>query len=337
MAQVKTKRMWHPSRLEQHVSEIGRRAAEREAARIPWQRLYVSREKYVEWEAFALWVRAVEHAEGDLPAWLAKIVDKRCLGFLKFSAEGKSDHPKDVPFFWYHLERWINDRIFAVPWREAWVNAVGYFAARDLRSLRNHAYWEYCERAWRRSKPAVYPSFPEWLKASEHCSDQVLDEYEMLEEKHQLIKLMRRVGPRAIHLAVECYLEWEVFAYWARTALEAQPPLPPSVRRELRQKCQYDLETHIISRALNPTEVLHCRFNRLLEWIEEHEFARPKKEGWLDVLRYQARLHPRHARVIDYWHDWEAQWAKHPSPQYPSLKKWRDAADRYTFGPVDAR
>ena len=198
ITQTKTKRTWRPGRLEREVAEIGRCDAEKEAARIPWRRLYAAREKYVEWDAFALWVRAIEHTEGGLPDWVAKAIANRCPGFFRFAAEKKVDHPKGAPFFWYHLRRWSHERIFAAPWREGWMNAVGYYAVRDLAYRRNEAYWEYCEREWERSKPAVYPSFREWLKASEQCSDEVLDDYEMREEKGRLIKLMRRVNPRTL-------------------------------------------------------------------------------------------------------------------------------------------
>jgi len=331
--QVNTKRTWRPSRLEVQVSEMARRTAERQAARIPWPRLYEAREEYVAWETFALWVRAIEHSEGNCPEWLAKIVDKRCRGFLKFVAEKRLDPPKGTRFFWYHLERWINERIFGKIWREGWMSAVGYYAARDLNYQRNYAYWEYCEDTWERWKPAAYPSFRDWLKASEHCSDHVLDECEMREEKRHLIKLMRRVGPRKLLKAVERYIEWEVFAYWARTALEANSRLPVSVEREVKRRCPGFLAADAVARAANPAEEPHCRFNRLTKWIEDHEFAEARKRRWFDVLRYQVHLHPRHSRVTDYWHDWEAGWLKRPSVKYPSFTKWRDSADRYTFEP----
>jgi hypothetical protein len=333
MAEVKTKRMWRPSPLEKRVAEAARRTAETQAVRIPWPRLYEAREKYIAWEAFAFWVRAIEHTEGGFPGWLAKDVDKRCRGFLKFVTERKLDHPEGAPFFWYHLERWINERIFGKAWREGWMNAVGYYAGRDLAYQRNHAYWEYCEREWERSKPAAYPSFPDWLKASEHCSDQVLDECEMREEKRQLIKLMRQVRLRTLRQAVERYLEWEVFAYWARTALEAGSRLPALVERELKRRCPGFLEANAVVQTANPAEEPHCRFNRMIKWIEDHEFAEAQKRGWFEALRYHVRLHPRHARVTHYWHDWEASWAKRRPPRYPSFKKWRDSADRYTFKP----
>jgi hypothetical protein len=305
--------------------------AEREAARIPWPQLQDARENYVAWEAFALWVRAIENAAGFFPEWLAETVEKRRPGFSDFVFKHKQEHPDSPPFPWYYLERWISERIFGEARREGWMNAVGYYAARDLESLRNHAYWGHCERQWMRAKPAAYPSFRDWLKASEQCDDQMLDECEMQEEKRRLIKLSRRVSPRALCNAVTRYVEWESFAYWARTALEAPPPLPVSVKREVNRRCPGFLRTDAAARAADPQEQPHCRFNQIIDWIEDHEFAGAKKRGWFDVLLYQARLHPRHARVIDYWYDWEARWTNERSNRYPSLSRWQRAADSYTF------
>jgi hypothetical protein len=331
MVQAKTKRLWRPSELERRVGQAAHLTAETEAARIRWLRLQEARENYVAWEAFALWVRAIENAAGDFPEFLAEAVEKRCPGFSEVVVKHKQEHPDSPPFFWYYLQRWINERIFGDAWREGWMNAVGYYSARDLSSLRNHAYWEYCERQWKLSKPAAYPSFRDWLKASEQCDDQALDEYEMHEEKRRLIKLSRRVSPRTLRSAVTRYLEWEVFAYWARTALEAGPPLPVSVEREVSRRCSGFLQRDATTRANNPHEEPHCRFNRIIDWIEDHEFAGAKKRGWFDVLVYQTRLHPRHARVIDYWHDWEARWTNERCNRYPSFSHWQRSADSYTF------
>jgi len=69
----------------------------------------------------------------------------------------------------------------------------------------------------------------------------------------------------------------------------------------------------------------------MVKWIGDHEFTDAKKRGWFDVLLYQVHLNPRHARVIDYWHDWEAEWEKASSPEYPSFAQWEKAVNRYTF------
>jgi len=96
----------------------------------------------------------------------------------------------------------------------------------------------------------------------------------------------------------------------------------PTAPSEWRGKSTEDvgfLRRDAAARGANPQEQPHCRFNRLIDWIEDHEFAGAKKRGWFDVLVYQAHLHPRHARVIDYWHDWEARWT---NERYPSFSQW---------------
>ena len=331
VVQRKPKRLWHPSELERRVSQTARLTAEKEARRISWPRLQKAREEYVEWEAFVLWVRAIEEAEGESSGRLAKVVKKRCLGFSTVLTEKKPQHASELALLWRRVELWINECIFGEVWREGWMNAVGYYAARDLASLRNHAYWEYCEREWKRSKPDHYPSFRDWLKASERCSDRALDDCEMPEEKRRLVKLSRLVSPQTLRKAAERYVEWEVFAYWARTTLETGSPLPASVEREVKRRCPGLLQADAVACAVNLTEEPHCRFTRMMKWIEEHEFAEVQKRGWFDVLRYQVHLHARHARVIDYWHDWEAGWTKDRSTGYPSFREWQRCADRYAF------
>jgi hypothetical protein len=331
MSEPITKQIWRPSRLEVRVSEMARQTAEKQAARIAWQKLYKAREEYLKWEAFVFWVRSIEEAEGGAPEWLAKAVEKHCRGFSKFQAEKEQGRHDGLRFLWYQIQRWVNDRILGKVWQEGWMTAVGFYSARDLGSHRNHAYWLYCEREWSHRKPTNYPTFIEWLKASEHCSDDVLDGSDMREDQRRLIKLMRRVTPLTLRRAVDRYVDWEVFAYWTRTALEADSPLPAVVMRELNHRCPGFEMADATTRAANPGEERHCRFNRLVEWIENHDFPGARKKGWFDVLLYQARLHPRHMRVIDYWHHCEAIWAKRPLAPYPSFKKWRDTADRYTF------
>ena len=336
MPQVKTTRTCRPSVLQWQVGQAARQMAEREAARIAWPQLLEAREQYVKWEAFAHWVRAIEDTEGYFPEWLAEIVDKRCPGFLQFVAEQRLNDHRSPPFFWYHLERWISERIFYRAWREGWMNTVGYYAVRDLACLRDDAYWYYCERQWKLSKPTVYPSFREWRKASEQCDDRVIDAFEIRERERELIKASQRTSPGALRKAVDRYVEWQVFVYWARTALESGHPLPGPVEREVRQRCPGFLETEAAAQARHSNEEPYQRFNRMMRWIEDHEFARAREQGWFDALVYQARLHPRRARVVDYWHHWEALWSKHPRSRYPPFEKWRAAADAYMFEPEES-
>lgn len=319
--------------VKRRARETGREIAEKEAVRIPWPKLLKARQQYVQWQAYLLWVRAIEDAEGHFPEWLAEIVDRRARGFLRFAAEYEFDHAraKTRPCFWWFLQEWIGERIFANAWREGWMNAVGFYAVRDLACIRDHAFAEYCEREWKKAKPAVYPAFHQWRKASEQSSDEILESSEMPGEKRELIKLSRRVSPKLLRNEVNRYLDWEVLAYWARTALESTRPLPASVEAELRKKCSGFLEADNAAQASHPDEESHRRWQRLMSWIEDREFLRARTDGWIEVLRYHVRLHPRHDRIRDYWLDWESVWPEHSSARYPSLRQWSLNIDRYAF------
>lgn len=321
---------WRPGKLQKRADAEARQAADTQAARIPWPQLLKARRLYVKWQSFLLWVRAVEDSEGDFPEWLADAVNKRCAGFPRFlRQQSANDRRSDSPA-WCRLEQWINECIFTRPRHEGWMDAVGYYAVRDLIALRDEAFWYYCARQWARSKPARYPSFQEWRKASERCPDDVLDHFETTDDLRELIKLSRRVGARTLGKSVEKYVEWQVFAYWARAAVHRHSRLLDSVKRELRRRCPSFLET-AASSTVSEASVREDRFNGLLRWIEEHEFARTSEEGWLPVLVYQARLHPRYARVIDYWRHWQRLRSRHPRSPYPSFEQWSAAADAYTF------
>jgi hypothetical protein len=334
MIQPKPQRRWRPSKLQARVDDAARQAAAREAARIPWPQLLRARQSYVKWRAFQHWVRAIEESEGRLPEWLAHVVKKRCPGFEQFlSRQSTQEHRWPQPA-WHYLQQWINERIFAKPRREGWMNAVGYYAVRDLRALRNDAYWYSCEPQWERSKPAAYPSFRAWRKASESCTDDVIEHFDTTEEIREILKLSRLVSSRTLRKTVDEYLEWQLFAYWVRTGLERGRHLPESMNREIRLRCPGFLESAVgrtAERGMEPED----RFKRLLRWIEEHEFARARTEGWLPVLVRQAHLHPRHQRLVDYWRRGQGLHSKQPSSRYPSFGQWTAAVDAYTFEAED--
>ncbi len=327
-------RAWQPSKLQRRVDEAAKQMADREAARIPWPQLLKARESYVKWQAFVYWVRVIEEAEGNSPQWLLQIVNKRCPGLERFEEQRRGNDPRSSSQRWCRLEQWVNDRIFAKPRQEGWMDAVGYYAVRELAALRVEAYWYYCERHWMQRKPASYPSFLEWCKASERAADEVFDTFETTDELRGLIKLNRRVSAPTLSRTVDQYVEWQVFAHWVRIVFDRENHLPNTVRRELRQRCPGFLETVASSSSgegKGPEEL----FDLLLCWVEEHEFARPRAEGWLPVLFYQARLYPRYQRAVDYWrHN-----AFRPNQQRisdSSFERWKVALDSYSVGPGEA-
>jgi hypothetical protein len=331
-SKVNQNRAWEPSKLQRRVDEAARQIADEEAARIPWPQLLKARRSYVEWQTFLLWARAIEEAERRLPEWLAHVVKKRCPCFEQFLLQQRTKERRWPQPAWFFLERWINQHVFAKPRHESWMNAVGYYAVRDLAALRNDAYWYYCERQWKQSKPAVYPSFQEWRQASEHCSDEVFDHFETTNKLRYVIRLSRRVSPPTLNETVDRYVEWLVFAYWVHTALDREDRLPDSVKRELEWRCPGFLKTAAMPDGSVGTEA-EVYFDRLLRWVEEQKFTCPRTEGWWPVLIYQAHLHPRHQRLLDVWNHHRRIRSNHQ--RYPSFEQWTAFVDTYTFEPED--
>lgn len=325
----KSKRSWAPTRAQIRASEAARAEADREAARIPWPQLRKARREYIRWQACVLWLRSIEETDGALPPWLAERIERRARGFLRYAADYSLQHkhaPRPV-VAWRLLEQWLNENIFHKPRAEGWMNAVGYYAIKDLGSLRDDAYSEWCINAWKEHPPAYYPSFTSWCRASERMTDEMLDRVAMRDDRRELIKHMRNVGPRALQIAVEKYVEWDVVALWARAGLQRRPKIPPVITRALYVRCPGFLDQHA-------TDPHRSRiFDSLMQWIEDRYFPKAKREGWLDVLLYEANLHPRLARAKDYWINWEHEWARAGRHGYPSLKTWMTTLDCCTFRP----
>jgi len=318
------------------VYEMARHEANREATRVPWQRLLDAREQYVEWNAFSLWVRAIVEAEHEVPSWLSKIIEGRCPGFGECKKEHCKASPKHGAVLWRRLSEWIDDNVFGHARREGWMRAVTFYAARDPAFLRDCAYSQHCERQWKRHRPQLYPSLEEWRRSSEQCSDEVLDAFEMREEKREIIKASRAVSPRRLAEAVAQYMDWEAFTYWLRSLLEADTDLPDAVIREVQRRCPGFWECDKELRKTLLQEDYTRRWKALLEWGENRFFAEARQDGWFDALVFWARAHPRSVRTVDYWvFYWDENWSTRPVEAYPSFHEWRRTADNYVVRPEE--
>ena len=319
------------SKAEACVSEMARREADRQARRIPWQRLLKARQQYVEWNAFSLWARAVAEAEGCAPAWLVKVLDERCPGL---SGSDRTSEIRDQdPLLYRRVLDWFETNVLVQAKEEGWLRAVTFYAVRDPAFVRDCAYSHYWEVQWKRQRPSAYPPFEEWRRASERCADEVLDAFEMKEDKRQIIKVSRMVGPERFAAAVAQYMEWEVFTYWLRSLLESDGKLPDGIAKELQRRCPGFLECDEELRNTLSPEDYTKRWKALLEWGENRFFSKMQQEGWFDEVVYEARAHPRSVRIVDFWvFYWDEHWSSRPLEVYPSFQEWRCAADGFVVG-----
>ena len=103
------------------LQRLARDRADEQARHVPWRLLYDTRNLYVSWQEFYLWVRSILETEGQVPDWLVPTMEDRCPGFLQ--AKGSPSGAQDRPLL-SRLEDWIDEQIFGFTRTEGWFNAV---------------------------------------------------------------------------------------------------------------------------------------------------------------------------------------------------------------------
>jgi len=294
--------------LERRIEDEARGEAERQARRVDWLTLWEYRKQYIEWEAFTLWVHAIEEAERRAPEWLCRTVENSCPGIKR------SQHRK----LWKCLDAWKQKTIFAKPKREGWMRGVSFFAVRDLAYSQAWAYWAYCEQQWSIHRPASYPTLDEWKTAAGNCPDEILDSSGLREERKELVKAARRAGSERLERAVGIYLEIDAFACWLRPILDARLLLSGRVRDEIKNRY--------------PSLEIQGEWNWHQMWscLKRPHFEEAQAENWYEPVVYTAELHPRRVKVIDYFSSyWSGHWRKDKPRAYPPFEIWRCEAESY--------
>ncbi len=300
------------ARLQRHAQQ----RADEQARRIPWQQLQQTREEYIDWQEFCLWVRSIIEAEGCMPEWLTSIVEQRCPGFLQSDSERTSTRPLSL-----RLEDWIGEHIFGNARKEGWFHAVEFYSVRDPRYQRAEVCWSECAGEWAQSRPIRYPSFEEWRAMAVACDETA----HLVSEQRKTQASSKLVDRGRLAQAISSYIDWEAFAYWARPALEHGQPVPEPVREELDHRCPGFLD-----RSAGTENVCAESFwEDMMTWIAEQFFADAKAEGWFDAILIGAHRHPRAIRTMEYAEYWDDLRGPSLPVPYPSFEDWRSDADSY--------
>ena len=80
---MRTKKRSSTRKAIAQIERLARERADEQARRIPWQRLLDTRNEYIDWQEFYLWVRSILEVENRIPDWLVEALDTRCPGFLE--------------------------------------------------------------------------------------------------------------------------------------------------------------------------------------------------------------------------------------------------------------
>jgi hypothetical protein len=278
------------------------RAMREQSLRVAWRDLADACERLIEWRSFGLWARAIIDAECGLPEWLKDSVNQRCPGL--FEDQRRSGHDS----VWLDISAWADGRVFAGARDGGWLEALHYYSGTNPLSERMWRQWEHIESEWRTRKPERYPTFDEWQK--------------------EALKAFSATGEDQTAALVPQYIEWEAFAFWARSVVEVTHGIPVQVATELNTRCPGFLDQ---ARETGISEAdLGTRFwTELLAWIEAHVFADIAEGSALDILRGAARNHLRAERIAEFWAACNSRWNDRPPDSYPDFERWLKEADDY--------
>ena len=300
------------------VQRLARERADAQARRVPWQRLLHTRNEYIDWQEFYLWVRSILEVEDHIPAWLVETLNTRCPGFLANEKRLAPQAAKNRPLP-LRLEDWIDEHVFGFAEQEGWFSAITFYAIREPRYQRAEVCWSECVERWKKAKPLQYPSFEEWKVIAAQCDDTA----HLLPDLQKASASVKLVVPERLAEAVSRYIDWEAFAYWVRPGLELGSPLPKEVTRELRRRCPGFLEVQQGARD----------WQELMSWIADQNFKDAKSEGWFDAILIFAHRHPRAIRTMEYADRCDEVWGSRLPDPYPSFEEWRSNADSYVEPP----
>lgn len=123
--------------------------------------------KYVEWRAFAYWLRPLLEANRKVPDQVAAELKRRCPGFAEFDNSSALKNQQEKARAWRHLVRWIEDHRFAKANEQGWFDMVVEQARDEPRHVRMVEFWKRSSRSWPRDPAIAYPSFNEWRRAAD--------------------------------------------------------------------------------------------------------------------------------------------------------------------------
>jgi hypothetical protein len=127
-------------------------------------RLTEAASRYIDWEAFAYWVRPAMERYPQLPAKVTHELEHRCPGFLASNIKPRKQDSRGASQGYERLMLWIADHFFEDAKTEGWFDAVLLQARNHPRAIRTIEYSDHCSEIWGSQLPRSYPSFEQWRR-----------------------------------------------------------------------------------------------------------------------------------------------------------------------------
>ena len=117
---------------------------------------------YVDWMAFAHWLRPLMGANLKSPIEVARELQRRC---PEFAPEQLTGRPKQES--WQSFVEHIEDRFFSKVNRQRWFDYVREKTYNHPRHVRTIAYSDRWVQQWSSDPTLPYPRFPQWRQAAD--------------------------------------------------------------------------------------------------------------------------------------------------------------------------
>ena len=261
-----------------------------QALKVLWRELASTCDQLAHWRSFSLWVRAIVDTERTLPEWLATAIEDRCPAFLQSRRTGA-----DLPSLWLDLNEWVDFHFFSESIQGGWIQALHYYYGRQPAAELIWQHWTRMEEAWRARKPVEYPTFDQWQE---------------------------EIAVLQAPTAAAQYVEWEAFALWTRSLIEAVHEIPAVVRSAVEARCP-GFEGYVKTLRDKPCSDPAWLWEQLRAWIENHFFAEAVRDASIEGLRAAAHRTLRSERIIDYW----ASQGIAAGSKLPTYEQWLAEAD----------
>jgi hypothetical protein len=138
---------------------------------------------------------------------------------------------------------------------------------------------------------------------------------------------LRFTNPERLAAAINDYIEWRAFAFWARLIVETQGGVSPDLKALLDDRCPGFLDDAEAYRRAHPGE-REFLWLRLISWLDRQRFGFARAEGWLHALGYYATRDPRMDKVAEYWLQCDELWKREPPSEFPTFEQWRQTASQ---------
>ena len=292
-----------------------------EAKRVPWKRLAAAADGYTEWQVFSLWVRAVVEAAKNVPAMVVQEMETKAPQLLSrigadFDAAVTTGGAGTR--VWQEVSQWAETNIFITAMQEHWLDAVRYFSAVSLLSMKAWTHWEQTNEQWRRAPPEVFPTHAQWQ--TEVAAVTRLSNPDS--PAQQLLDCVRELPETAWDGLLAGFSDLIAFSLWMELVLDMEGSTSRLASKELAKRYGGFTLAHSVTGSKEAVRLLN-------NWVTEHTLDIVSRERVLAALGFYVGHHPSYYARRSYAQHCHHVWPAECSDHLPSFAEWREAADAY--------